>query len=142
MAALQGIRDENPTGEPVIVVAPTLFDTDMKITHYEFGRISIDGKDYRSDVIISKEGVQDRWWRKEGHNLAIDDLQYVLQAKPEIVVIGCGYCGRMKVPNATKEYLANKGIRVEIANTSEAAARFNALQRDCARIVAALHLTC
>jgi hypothetical protein len=42
----------------------------------------------------------------------------------------------------TKEFLTNKGIRVEIANTSEAVTRFNALQQDCARIVAALHLTC
>ena len=41
----------------------------MKITHYEFGRISIEGKDYDSDVIISADGVQDQWWRKEGHNL-------------------------------------------------------------------------
>jgi hypothetical protein len=114
----------------------------MKITLYEFGRISVDGKNYQSDVIISRKGVQDKWWRKEGHNLAIDDLENVLQAKPEIVVIGCGYYGRMQVPDATKEYLTNKGIRVEIANTSEAVTRFNTLQQDCARIVAALHLTC
>lgn len=114
----------------------------MKITHYEFGRISVDGKDYRSDVIISKNGVRDQWWRKEGHKLAIDDLENVLQTKPEIVVIGCGYYARMQVPDATKEYLTNKGIRVVIANTSEAVARFNDLQQDCARIVAALHLTC
>ncbi|WP_455365192.1 Mth938-like domain-containing protein [Kaarinaea lacus] len=114
----------------------------MKITHYEFGRISVDDKDYQTDVIISSEGVQDQWWRKEGHNLAIDDLETILQARPEVIVIGCGYYGRMQVPDATKEYLSNKGIRVEIANTSEAVARFNDLQQHCAHIVAALHLTC
>lgn len=114
----------------------------MKITHYEFGRISVDGKDYHSDVIISQKGVRDRWWRKQGHNLAIDDLEHVLQAGPEIVVIGCGYYGRMQVPDATKAYLTNNGIRVEIVDTTEAVARFNALQQDYARIVAALHLTC
>ena len=114
----------------------------MKITHYEFGYISVDGKDYRSDVIISAEGVQDQWWRKEGHNLAIDDLGGVLQAKPEVVVIGSGYYGRMQVPDKTRSYLEEQGIRVEVATTSEAVTRFNALQKECARVVAALHLTC
>jgi hypothetical protein len=114
----------------------------MIITHYEFGRISVDGKDYQSDVIISPNGVQDQWWRKQGHNLAVDDLETVVQSKPEVVIIGSGYYGRMQVPDATREYLVNKGIRVEIATTSEAVTRFNELQQDCARIVAALHLTC
>jgi len=114
----------------------------MKITHYEFGQISIDGKDYRTDVIISSDGVRDQWWRKEGHNLAIDDLAGVLQEKPAVVVIGCGYYGRMQVPEKTRAYLAELGIRVEVANTPEAVARFNELQKECAQIVAALHLTC
>jgi len=114
----------------------------MKITHYEFGRISIDGKDYNSDVIISTHGVQDKWWRREGHNLAVDDLDAVLQDKPEVIVIGSGYYGRMSVPDTTRDYLMDMGIRVEVATTSEAVAKFNELQNDCARIVAALHLTC
>ena len=114
----------------------------MKITHYEFGWISVDDKDYRSDVIISPDGVQDQWWRTQGHSLAIDDLESVVQSKPEVVIIGSGYYGRMQVPDATREYLAGKGIRVEIATTPEAVVRFNELQQNCARIVAALHLTC
>ena len=32
------------------------------------------GLAYSSDVVITPEGVQDGWWRKEGHNLAIEDL--------------------------------------------------------------------
>lgn len=114
----------------------------MKITHYEFGRISVDDKDYSSDVIISSKGVQDQWWRKEGHNLAIDDLDAVLQTRPEVVIVGSGFYGRMQVPEVTRKYLADQGIRVEVVITSEAVARFNALQKECASIVAALHLTC
>ena len=114
----------------------------MKITHYEFGRISVNDKDYSSDVIIGADRVQDNWWRKEGHNLAIDDLDAVLKAKPEVVVIGSGYYGRMKVPNETRNYLEDQGIRVEVTKTSDAVAKFNELQKDYARIVAALHLTC
>jgi hypothetical protein len=114
----------------------------MKINHYEFGHIEIDGKDYSSDVIITADGVQDKWWRKQGHNLAIDDLDAVIKARPEVLVIGSGFYGRMKVPEATRTFLADRGIRVEIADTSEAVAKFNELQKEYARIVAALHLTC
>jgi hypothetical protein len=42
---------------------------------YEFGIIVIDGSEYRSDVIISNDRVQDNWWRKEGHRLALDDIK-------------------------------------------------------------------
>lgn len=114
----------------------------MKIDHYAFGHIRIDGKDYNSDVIITEAGVQDQWWRKEGHNLAIDDLEAVIEAKPEILVIGSGYYGRVNVSDATRALLADKGIRVEVANTPEAVAKFNELQKECARLAAALHLTC
>lgn len=114
----------------------------MKITHYQFGHIEIDGRDYTSDVIITSEKVEDNWWRKEGHSLAIDDLDAVVEADPQAVIIGSGYYGRMEVPEPTRQYLADKGIRVEIAKTSDAVAKFNELQKEYARIVAALHLTC
>jgi hypothetical protein len=48
----------------------------------------------------------------------------------------------MQVPEKTREYLEAQGIRVEVADTPEAVARFNELQKECAQIVAALHLTC
>lgn len=35
----------------------------MAIEDYEFGRITIDGATYTSDVIIRPEGVDDSWWR-------------------------------------------------------------------------------
>ena len=114
----------------------------MKITHYEFGRIRIEGKDYDSDVIISADGVQDQWWRKEGHNLDVEDLGTILQRNPELLIVGSGYYGRMKVPDKTRDYLVEKGVRVEVINTTEAVTKYNELQKECARIVAALHLTC
>jgi hypothetical protein len=114
----------------------------MKITNYTFGKISIDGKTYHSDVIITSNKVKDNWWRKEGHNLAIADLADVLDANPEVLIIGSGYYGRMQVPEVTRDFLNEKGIQVEVVPTSVAVEKFNQLQQKCARIVAALHLTC
>jgi hypothetical protein len=114
----------------------------MKITGYRFGHLEVDGLAYSSDVIITPEGVQDGWWRKEGHNLAIEDLDTIIAAKPDALIIGCGYFGRMKVPEATRTFLTDRGIRLELKHTSEAVEAFNELQQKYARVVAALHLTC
>ena len=54
----------------------------MKIEHYSFGNITIDGQTYTSDVIIYPERVDASWWRKEGHNLQIEDLAGVIKAEP------------------------------------------------------------
>jgi hypothetical protein len=114
----------------------------MQIDHYSFGRIGIDGRDFDADVIIFPDHVQERWWRRSGHRLAEEDLETVLADPPEMLVIGTGYYGRMQVGPETLAALRKAGIEVRIAKTSEAVGEFTRLQHDCARIVAALHLTC
>jgi len=116
--------------------------TARRISDYEFGRIAIADQTYTSDVIIAPEQVIDSWWRKEGHNLQIEDLDDIVNAKPDMLVIGTGYYGRMQVPAKTKLYLEEQGIKVLQARTKDAVAEFNQLQKEHARIVAALHLTC
>ena len=113
----------------------------LKIEHYSFGKIIIDGKSYTSDVIIYPDRVIASWWRKEGHNLNIADLTDVIEAKPDILVVGTGYSGLMKVPRETLKHLESKGITVKVSWSSEAVELFNTLQTD-KNVVAALHLTC
>ena len=70
------------------------------------------------------------------------DLSEVMAAKPDVVVIGTGYYGRMEVPEETRRYLEAGGVQVREARTGEAVKEFNRLQKEYARVVAALHLTC
>lgn len=114
----------------------------MNITHYEFGHIAVENQNYKTDVIITPKDVHDNWWRKEGHSLAIEDLDTIISANPDILVVGSGYYGQMRVPEKTKQFLTDNGIKLELAKTSEAVELFNELQKKYARIVAALHLTC
>ena len=62
----------------------------MKVEHYSFGKITIDGQTYTSDVIIYPERVDSSWWRKQGHNLQIEDMAGVIKAEPGVVIIGTG----------------------------------------------------
>ena len=114
----------------------------MHIDQYRFGHIDIEGRGYNADVIIFPDRVQQRWWRQEGHRLAREDLVTVLAEKPELLVVGTGYYGRMQVPEETLDVLRGAGIDVRVDKTSAAVEEFNRLQPECARIVAALHLTC
>ena len=114
----------------------------MRITAYEFGKIAIADQTYTSDVIISPDQVIDSWWRKQGHNLQIEDLDDILNAKPDMLIIGTGYYGRMQVADETKQYLEERGIKIVQAKTADAVTEFNQMQKQYARIVAALHLTC
>ncbi len=65
----------------------------MKITHYSFGKITINGTAYTSDVIIYPARVDSHWWRDNGHLLKVSDLTDVIAAKPAVLIIGTGYYG-------------------------------------------------
>ena len=112
------------------------------IDEYSFGRIVIDGKTYRHDVIVFPDRVKSDWWRKEGHSLRLEDLEEVLRDPPEVLVIGTGYVGLMRVPREVREKLEEMGIRVVVEKTGKAYRTFNKLLSEGRRVVAALHLTC
>jgi len=111
------------------------------IESYGFGRITIEGKQYTTDVIIFPNHVRDGWWRKEGHRLSIEDLKDALEAKPEVLIVGTGYYGFMKVPKEVKEYLTSKKIDLIVEGTKEAWKTYNRIALTKS-VVAAFHLTC
>ncbi|MDZ7262488.1 MAG: MTH938/NDUFAF3 family protein, partial [candidate division KSB1 bacterium] len=81
------------------------------IESYNFGKMVIDGKTYRSDVILYPDHVEANWWRKEGHQLCVQDIQEAVEStSPEVVVVGTGKYGFMKVLPETETYLESRGI--------------------------------
>jgi hypothetical protein len=113
----------------------------MKIEHYSFGRITIDGKTYTSDVIIYPDRVDSSWWRKEGHLLQIADLKDIMSVKIPVLIIGTGFYGTMRVPKETLEYLKSNKIEVYIEKTQKAVGLYNEIA-STKPAIAALHLTC
>ncbi len=72
----------------------------------------------------------------------MEDLTDILAAEPDVLVIGTGSYGRMRVPEDTRRDLEARGIEVRAARTGDAVEEFNRLQSKYARVVAALYLTC
>lgn len=112
-----------------------------QIEDYRFGQIRIDGTEYTSDVIIYPAGVDDNWWRHEGHVLKLRDLTEALEAEPEALVVGTGAHERLKITDEVTEELEAREIELIVLETPDAVERYNELQAE-KRAVAALHLTC
>jgi hypothetical protein len=117
------------------------------IDRYDFGTLQLDGKKYYRDVVIYPNGkhriprVESDWWRKEGHRLNKADLDGVLRAKPEVLVVGTGYHSCMKLSKEVMEVLKEAKIEVQVAPTKEACQLYNKL-KDVKKVAAVLHLAC
>jgi hypothetical protein len=114
----------------------------MNITTYSFGQITVDGTEYRSDVIICPNRVDGKWWRKEGHRLTVDDLKDVWPLKPKALVVGTGSPGLLKVDKEVEKRCQKDGIGLHVAPTAKAVEIYNQLAAGDTNLVAALHLTC
>jgi len=114
----------------------------MRIDSYHFGEIVINGKEYRTDVMIYGNLVEG-WWREQGHHLQLKDLDWLLEQEPapEVLVIGRGRYGVMTVPDEVVKALKERGIEVIAERTKEACQTYNELFGE-RRVAAALHLTC
>ena len=111
------------------------------ISNYRFGHIVIDGKEYTSDLKLFPDGVKNNWWRQSGHELSKEDIYDILAKPPEVLIIGTGSAGVLKVPEDVQKYIEDTGTELIIQRTGEACKTYNKL-KDVKIVVAALHLTC
>ncbi|SFM94810.1 Mth938-like domain-containing protein [Thermodesulforhabdus norvegica] len=112
------------------------------IEDYGFGHMVINGRKYTADLKIISDRVISDWWRREGHRLHIDDITDIIDARPEVVVLGTGAFGFMKVPSEVVDFLEARGIEVVVEKTKEAVKRFNGLKEAGRLVAGAFHLTC
>lgn len=111
------------------------------IEKYQFGKIVVSGSVYNTDLIVFPDYVQDKWRRREGHLLKITDLETVINYHPEVLIIGTGMYGLMKIDKNLIEVLKDFNIkRVIIEKTKKACLYYN--NETLQKKVAALHLTC
>ena len=72
------------------------------------------------NLIIFPEKINSNWRRKIGHLLSEDDIAEILDYKPEVLIIGTGASGLMKVDDRLKDKLKSLGIEFIIKKTAEA----------------------
>jgi len=114
----------------------------MMIEDYRFGSITVEGREYLKDLKIVQGRVMPGWWRKEGHSVDIEDMDDILSAMPDILVVGMGQPGRMQVSESLQRALAEARIRLIEEPTPQAAKTFNQLSEKGLNVAGAFHLTC
>lgn len=114
----------------------------MKIESCTFGKVIIDGAAYTRDVIVFPDRIQKDWWRQEGHSLSVADLKTVFERKPACFIMGCGHSRVLKVPDATRQALAEAGIELIELDTKAACDELNQRFANNEDAACGLHLTC
>ena len=112
----------------------------MRLKDYHFGRIEADGRVYEHDLVVTPTEVRP-WQRREGHRVHPEDLDPALAEAPQVVVIGTGFSGLLRVTKEAEAALAGRRIELVAARTAEAVEAFNELAPS-RRTCALLHLTC
>ena len=114
----------------------------QEIQSYTFGKLTLGGTTFASDVILFPDRVQENWWRNKGHELQRDDLLDVQTGSCDVLLIGTGAHGVLHVNHEAETWLNREGFTWEAHPTAKACDRYNALVREGKRVIAALHLTC
>jgi len=118
----------------------------MPIEATEFGAIRIDGKTYNHDVIIRLSGkVEKRRKRlsKEeygtSHILSKEEAKFVFENGAELLIVGAGQQGNVRLSPEASEYFDKKHCRVLVRPTPEAVRAFNQARE---KKIALMHVTC
>ena len=114
----------------------------VKIEGFQFGRITVDGQLYTNDLKVCGNRVIYPWWRKSGHRVEFEDVRDLVEAGPEIIVLGQGDPGNMKAAKELKEYLQDRGISLYEIPTREAVQEYVRLAEQGREVCLGLHLTC
>ncbi len=115
---------------------------DEMITEFSFGKIVVKGKTYSDDIKIVSGRVVSEWWRKSGHRVELEDLTDILEAKPDILIIGKGSPGLLKSTSSLRDYLAANNIELIEMKTAKAIQVFNKLYEEGGRVAGGFHIGC
>jgi hypothetical protein len=116
----------------------------MRLRHFEFGVIEVDGVTYEHDLVIDRGEIQRR--KKKASKKYREMFGHTpLSMKEDIpwkctrLVIGTGAYGRLPVMDAVKREAKDRGVELVMLPTAEA---INVLERHPKNTNAVLHLTC
>jgi hypothetical protein len=119
---------------------------DPKIDATNFGSITIQGKNYRHDVLIHMDGSIAKRKKKlskkvygTSHKLSLEEAKYIYEKGTEKIIYGTGQFGRARLSEQAKQYFENKGVELVLIPTPKAIAVWN---ESTGNVVGLFHLTC
>ena len=112
----------------------------VSIEFVKFGEVMVDGKVYYSDMIVWWDGEKE--FVPKTHMLDIRTFSRLLRKNPDMVVIGSGYAGMVRISDDARERARDKGIKLFEETSAKAADIFNGMVATGKKVVAFIHTTC
>jgi len=108
----------------------------------KFGEITIEGKTHYSDVFVYWDGEVEETRTFTRHLFSKEELNILLKKNPEVVIVGTGDSGFLKVSDDARAIAKEKDIELIELITSEAIRKFNELVESGKKVVAFMHVEC
>lgn len=119
----------------------------VKFDSTKFGSVTVNGKEYKDVLVIGGEVIprdldmlHDRYGT--GHVTAPEEVDRLLEEKPDYLVVGTGQSGVLKVTGDLKEAAREAGTKLITARTPQAIGKFNELVEKGEEVNALVHVTC
>jgi hypothetical protein len=116
----------------------------MRISHFTFGALEIDGVTYERDVVIDRDEIHER--KKKASKKFRDAFGHTPLSLEENIpwrcarlVIGTGAYGRLPVMDDVKREAGERRVKLIVLPTAEA---IEVLQKGPRKTNAVLHVTC
>jgi hypothetical protein len=117
-----------------------------RIDKTRFGSITIEGKEFRRDVVIRLNGQVKKRKKKlskavygTSHVVSLDEAKFVYQKGAERLIIGTGQHGMVELSNEAAGYFQRKKCHVDLLPTRKAIEAWNKARGD---VIGLFHVTC
>ena len=116
------------------------------MTSTGFGWVKYKDNIYEHDILILADGTmrprnEQELKRKFGtmHAVDVEEIKFLAQENPEIIVIGTGQSGEVRLTQGARDYIKKTGLRVMEGLSPKACKYFDSLEGKKAALI---HVTC
>lgn len=108
-----------------------------QFTGYGAGYVTVNQRRYQRSLVVTPEAIHESWEVAAVEHLSIEAVRFLLELKPEIVLLGTGANQRFPAPAVLREF-AGAQIGVETMDTPAACRTFNILMAEGRNVIAAI----
>ena len=125
-----------------IIKKPKHQNNSVMISSTKFGSIMVGNKKYDNDVFVSYKDTVKEGETNSRHLISKKELDLLLVDKPDVIVLGTGQEGCMKISPDSSELAKNRRIEIVESKTPDAIKKFNQLYASGRKVVGYMHVTC
>lgn len=119
----------------------------LNIDRIKWGKIIVGDKEYH-DILFFGDTLEERDYERlkelfgTSHKIGDWEVKKLFSKDPEMIIIGTGWAGVVKVPPAIEKEAKHRGINLKLFKSPKAVKEFNKLTKEGKKVNALIHSTC